>query len=105
MNLSLITLLSSLLSVGIDSGLDEEIEVPGSEAVFSDPEDEDEGLEAETNGTNHSRNDTKNKEYGFRPIVKEDEQDEVLEDITDIEELDSIGPQLKDLVIKLFQEK
>lgn len=89
----------------VDSGVDEEMEPPDEDAVFSDPDEEDEG--DVTAGKSHS---SKEKDYEFKPIEKEggmddNEERDSNEDITELEELDNLGEELKELVIKLSQER
>lgn len=87
----------------VDSGVDEELEPPDEEAVFSDP-DEDEDSDMTANKSDNS----KEKDYEFKPIEKEaiDETEErdSNEDITELEDLENLGDDLKELVIKFSQQ-
>ncbi|XP_031564730.1 integrator complex subunit 3-like [Actinia tenebrosa] len=92
-----------------DSGVDDELEMPDEEALFSDPE-EDEEMEG-------IKNEPIEKDYEFKPIVKEEdtrqgggtsastgEERESNEDITELEELENIGEELKSLLIQFSRE-
>lgn len=87
----------------VDSGVDEEMEPPDEEAVFSDPDEEDEGDISP--GKPES---SKEKDYEFKPIEKEgmddNEEGDSNEDITELEELENLGDELKELVVKFSQE-
>ncbi|KAJ7365820.1 Integrator complex subunit 3 [Desmophyllum pertusum] len=87
----------------VDSGVDEELEPPDEEAVFSDPDEEDEG-----DMTPCKSESTKEKDYEFKPIEKEgmdeNEEGDSNEDITELEDLENLGDELKELVIKFSQE-
>ncbi|KAL9987150.1 hypothetical protein ACROYT_G001407 [Oculina patagonica] len=82
-----------------DSGVDEEMEPPDEEAVFSDEEDE---------GDIGKPDSSKGKDYEFKPIEKEgmddNEEGDSNDDITELEELENLGDELKELVIKFSQE-
>lgn len=93
-----------------DSGVDDELEIPDEEALFSDPED-DEEIEG-------IKNEPIEKDYQFKPIVKEEdarppggtgsgagEERESNEDITELEELENIGEDLKNLLIQFSRER
>lgn len=87
-----------------DSGVDEELEPPDEEAVFSDP-DEDEDSDMTANKSDNS----KEKDYEFKPIEKEalddNEERDSNEDITELEDLENLGDDLKELVIKFSQQR
>ena len=87
----------------VDSGVDEELEPPDEEAVFSDPDEDDDGAEA--NGKSENRV----KDYEFKPIEKEGmddgEEGDSNEDITELEELENLVDELKDLVVKFSNER
>lgn len=87
----------------VDSGVDEEIEPPDEEAVFSDPDEED-----ERDITPVKSESSKEKDYEFKPIEKEgaddNEEGDSNEDITELEELENLGDELKELIIKFSQE-
>lgn len=89
----------------VDSGVDDELEQPDEEAVFSDPEEDDDGDVApgKPNGAGG-----KEKDYEFKPIEKEgvdeNEERDSSEDITELEELENLGDELKELLIKFSQE-
>ena len=90
----------------VDSGVDEEMEPPDEEAVFSDPDEEDEGDMTPGGKSENS----KEKDYEFKPIEKEGMDDnenegDSNEDITELEDLENLGDELKELVIKLSQER
>lgn len=78
-----------------DSGMDEELDVEEEEAVFSDPEEDEE----------------KQRDYSFKPIDKEameegdEEGDSSSDDITELDELDNLREDLRELVIKFNQER
>ncbi|XP_068694256.1 integrator complex subunit 3-like isoform X2 [Montipora capricornis] len=88
----------------VDSGVDEELEPPDEEAVFSDPDEDDES------DTVPMKQDIRGKErdYQFKPIEKEgiDDQEEQdsNEDVTELEELENVGDEVKELIIKFSQE-
>lgn len=90
----------------VDSGVDDELEQPDEEAVFSDPEEDDDGDVApgKPNGAGG-----KEKDYEFKPIEKEgvdeNEERDSSEDITELEELENLGDELKELLIKFSQER
>ena len=90
----------------VDSGVDDELEQPDEEAVFSDPEEDDDGDVApgKPNGAGG-----KEKDYEFKPIEKEgvdeNEERDSSEDITELEELETLGDELKELLIKFSQER
>ncbi|KAK3710033.1 hypothetical protein QZH41_012426 [Actinostola sp. cb2023] len=92
-----------------DSGVDDELEITEEEAVFSDPEEDEEleGIKAEPI----------EKEYQFKPISKEEESGQTTsmataereeresnEDITELEELENVGEELKELLIQLSRQ-
>ena len=87
--------------------MDEELEIPDEEAVFSDPEDDDE-IEA-------IKAEPIEKEYHFKPIdaghtggsmsTTAGEERESNEDITELEELENIGEELKELLVQFFRER
>ncbi|XP_074639466.1 integrator complex subunit 3-like isoform X2 [Acropora palmata] len=87
-----------------DSGVDEELEPPEEEAVFSDPDEDDD------NDTDSVKPDSdgKEKDYQFKPIHKEgiDDQEErdSNEDVTELEEFESLGDEVKELILKFSQE-
>ncbi|XP_067057405.1 integrator complex subunit 3-like isoform X2 [Acropora muricata] len=87
-----------------DSGVDEELEPPEEEAVFSDPDEDDD------NDTDSVKldSDGKEKDYQFKPIHKEgiDDQEErdSNEDVTELEEFESLGDEVKELILKFSQE-
>ena len=89
----------------VDSGVDEELEPPDEEAVFSDPEEDEDGDIAP--GKPNSGG--KEKDYEFKPIEKEgmdeNEERDSNEDITELEELENLGDELKELLIKFSQER
>ena len=88
-----------------DSGVDEELEPPEEEAVFSDPDEDDD------NDTDSVKPDSdgKEKDYQFKPIHKEgiDDQEErdSNEDVTELEEFESLGDEVKELILKFSQER
>ena len=90
----------------VDSGVDDELEQPDEEAVFSDPEedDDDDVAPGKPNGAGG-----KEKDYEFKPIEKEgvdeNEERDSSEDITELEELENLGDELKELLIKFSQER
>ncbi|KAK2564653.1 Integrator complex subunit 3 [Acropora cervicornis] len=87
-----------------DSGVDEELEPPEEEAVFSDPDEDDD------NDTDSVKPDSdgKEKDYQFKPIHKEgiDDQEErdSNEDVAELEEFESLGDEVKELILKFSQE-
>lgn len=89
----------------VDSGVDEELEPPDEEAVFSDPDEDYDGDivpgKPDSGG--------KEKDYEFKPIEKEgmeeQEEQDSNEDITELEELDNLGEEFKELLIKFSQER
>lgn len=89
----------------VDSGVDEELEPPDEEAVFSDPDEDDDNGDIGPGKPDSSGG--KEKDYEFKPIEKEDEQEErdSNEDITELEELEHLGDELKELLIKFSQER
>ena len=88
----------------VDSGVDEEMEPPDEEAVFSDPDEED-----ERDMTPVKSESSKEKDYEFKPIEKEgmddNEEGDGNEDITELEDLENLGDELKELIIKFSQER
>ena len=88
----------------VDSGVDEEMEPPDEEAVFSDPDEED-----ERDITPVKSESSKEKDYEFKPIEKEgvddNEEGDSNEDITELEDLENLGDELKELIIKFSQER
>ena len=88
----------------VDSGVDEELEPPDEEAVFSDPDEEEDG-----DMTPGKADNSKEKDYEFKPIEKEgmdeNEERDSNEDITELEDLENLGDELKELVIKFSQER
>ena len=87
----------------IDSGVDEEMEPPDEEAVFSDPDEEDE------RDITPVKSESSKEDYEFKPIEKEglddNEEGDSNEDITELEDLENLGDELKELVIKFSQER
>ncbi|XP_048584103.1 integrator complex subunit 3 isoform X2 [Nematostella vectensis] len=97
-----------------DSGVEEEIDIPDEEAVFSDPEDEDEAEPIKSEPVE--------KYYEFKPISKDateegdlstgpgggveagGEERESSEDINELEELESLSDELKEMVLKFHHE-
>ena len=69
--------------------------MPEVDAVFSDPEEDEE----------------KDRDYAFKPIEKEvieegdEEGDSSSDDVMELEELDNLGEELKDLVMKFYHER
>lgn len=92
-----------------DSGVDDELEIAEEEAVFSDPEDDEE--------MERIKPQSMEKEYQFKPIAKDEEsiqnsnlstekdERESNEDITELEELENVGDDLKELLIQLSRER
>ncbi|EDO31965.1 predicted protein, partial [Nematostella vectensis] len=95
-----------------DSGVEEEIDIPDEEAVFSDPEDEDEAEPIKSEPVE--------KYYEFKPISKDateegdlstgpgggveagGEERESSEDINELEELESLSDELKEMVLNFL---
>jgi len=88
----------------VDSGVDEELEPPDEEAVFSDPDEDDDGDIAPGKPDVTA----KEKDYEFKPIEKEGidqhEEQDSNEDISELEELENLGDEFKELLIKFSQE-
>jgi hypothetical protein len=94
-----------------DSGVDEELEIPDEEALFSDPE-EDEEIES-------IKTEPIEKDYQFKPIDKDEdaghpggttatvvgEERDSNEDITELEEIENIGENLKNLMVQFSRER
>jgi len=89
----------------VDSGVDEELEPPDEEAVFSDPDEDDDGDIAPGKPDVTA----KEKDYEFKPIEKEGidqhEEQDSNEDISELEELENLGDEFKELLIKFSQER
>lgn len=88
-----------------DSGVDEELEPPEEEAVFSDPDEDDDNDTVSVKPDS----DGKEKDYQFKPIHKEgiddQEEQESNEDVTELEEFESLGDEVKELIVKFSQER